>query len=279
MTRLHIVLSELTVTHASITKISCLQKKLAAELVWYLHSYQGFFERHYINDDLADVSHSLQINIDKQIKQVESKIKQHFPTSTVYLCQDKYWSEMVDSKAKNTESRVIIKAKTGLSGADQHYLNHYQGTVFIFNQTPWLSQGQAIGAIDPFHEDDPENKAAYSVVKFMRLWCASSKHIEATLLHAIHIPPLAIEYEKQIEALHVEQVYRFASQIKYPKALLAFIRGIPEQALIQYVTAHKIDVMVLGARKHSIIAKWLNGSTISALLSHNSVDMVLINTA
>jgi len=223
MTTLHIVLSELQVTHAIFSKISLLQNKLSADVVWYVHHHQRFFERSYFSDELADISENLQANHQSKIAQIELKIKKYFPESTIYICQEKYWSKTLDSKAHALDPRVIIKSKSGLTSADNQYLNNNKSTVFILNQEKWLAEGKAIGAIDPLHEEDKENRSALKVVKFMRQWCSPAELKVPFLLHVIHIPPLAIEYEKQIEALHKEQVYNFAKSVKCNKDLLSFV--------------------------------------------------------
>lgn len=278
MTTLHIVLSDLEITHAIFSKVTVLQKKLSADVVWYLHHHQRFFDRSYFSNELATISESLKANHQNKLEEVERKINKYFPKSNVQVCSEKYWSKKVESNADALDPRVIIKAKSGLTSADNHYISNSKSTTFIFNQEKWLSDGKAIGAVDPFHEDDHDNKSDINVYNFMRKWCSATEYREALLLHVIHIPPLAIEYEKQIEALHKEQIYRFAKQVKCAKEALSFTRGTPEHALVTYVDDNKIDLIVLGCREHSLFDKWLNGSTISALVSHENIDLVLINT-
>jgi len=278
MTTLHIVLSDLEITHAIFSKITLLQKKFSANVVWYLHHHQRFFDRNYFANELATISGSLQANHQNKIDGVERKIKKYFPQSKVHICNEKYWLQQVESNANTLDPRIIIKSKSGLTSADNQYISQSKSTIFILNQEKWLSDGKAIGAIDPFHEDDNDNKSDVSVYHFMRKWCTAAEQSEPFLLHVIHIPPLAIEYEKQIEALHKEQVYRFAKKVKCAKESLTFTRGTPEQALVTYVDDNKVDLIVLGCREHTLFDKWLNGSTISALVTHQNIDMVLINT-
>lgn len=277
MTTLHIVLSDFDISHYVFSKVKRLQNRLSANVVWYIHHYQGFFERHYFANELANISETLQANEQNSTDKIALKIKQHFPKSSIHICKDKYWSQHVDNNADALDPWVIIKSKSGLSSADHQYINNNKGTLFILGEEKWLADGKAIGAIDPFHEDDDENKSAINVVNFMHKWCSAVEQKEVFLLHVIHIPPLAIEYEKQIEALHKEQVYRFAKTIKCAKDLLTFTRGTPEHALVNFADENKIDLIVLGCREHSLFDKWLNGSTISALINHPHADMVLIN--
>ena len=278
MTTLHIILSDLEVTHAVFAKISQLQKKLSADVVWYLHHHQRFFDRSYFVNELATISGDLQKSSQSKLTQVEEKIKTYFPDCDVNICQEKYWSKQVNDNAGALDPRVIIRSKSGLTSADNQYISHNKSTVFILGQQKWLVDGKAIGAIDPFHEDDDENISDAKVYNFMRRWGTKAEQKEPFLLHVIHIPPLAIEYEKQIETLHKEQIYRFAKKIKCPNDLITFTRGTPEQAILTYIDDNKIDLIVLGCREHSLFDKWLNGSTISALISQQSTDMVLINT-
>ena len=278
MTTLHIVLSDLDITHTTFSKISILQAKYSANVVWYLHHHQRFFDRSYFANELASISGTLQANYQSKIDKIELKINKHFPDSNIHICKEKYWSKTVDNNANPLEPRVIISAKSGLSSADNHYISENKATLFILGQEKWLAEGKAIGAIDPFHEDDDENKSDIKVYNFMRRWSTVDEQKEPFLLHVIHIPPLAIEYEKQIEALHKEQVFRFAKQIKCSKELITFTRGTPELALLNYIDDNKIDLITLGCREHSLFDKWLNGSTISALIDHKNVDLVLINT-
>lgn len=278
MTTLHIVLSDLEVTHATLSKITLLQNKLSANVVWYLHHHQRLLDRRYFAHELAGISGELQASHDSKVAQIELKIKKHFPKSSVYQCKEKYWSKQVNSNSTKLDPIVIVRSKTGLTSADNQHISQNKSTVFIINQEKWYSDGKAVGAIDPFHEDDEDNKSDIKVVEFMRMWCTPAEQSEPYLLHVIHIPPLAIEYEKQIEALHKEQIYRFAKTIKCSKSVISFTRGTPEDALLSYADNNKVDLIVLGCREHSLFDKWLNGSTISALLSHQSCDLVLINT-
>ncbi|ASP49686.1 universal stress protein [Cognaticolwellia beringensis] len=278
MTTLHIVLSDLEVTHAILAKITKLQNKYSANVVWYLHHHQRFFDRLYFSNELADISDDLQASHQSKVAQIGLKITKYFPKSSINICKDKYWSKQLNNNANSLDKTVIIRSKTGLTSADNQYISDNKSTIFILNQEKWFSDGKAIGAIDPFHEDDEENISARNVVDFMRHWSSASEQTEPLLLHVIHIPPLAIEYEKKIEALHKEQIYRFAKTVKCPKNLLTFTRGTPEDALLSYADNNKIDLIVLGCREHSLFDKWLNGSTISALISHQQCDIVLINT-
>ncbi len=278
MTKLHIILSDFEVTHAVFAKISVLQKKLSADLVWYLHHHQRFFDRSYFANELATISGNLQATSQSRLTQVEDKIKTYFPDSHVKICQEKYWAKQVNDNAGALDPRVIIRSKSGLTSADNQYISANKSTVFILGQQKWLVDGKAIGAIDPFHEDDSENISDAKVYNFMRKWATIAEQKVPFLLHVIHIPPLAIEYEKQIETLHKEQVYRFAKKIKCAKDLISFTRGTPEHAILSYTDDNKIDLIVLGCREHSLFDKWLNGSTISALITQHSTDMVLINT-
>jgi len=278
MTTLHIVLSDLEISHAIFSKITLLQQKLSANVVWYLHHHQRFFDRRYFANELATISGSLQANHQRKINEIELKIKQHFPKSNVHICNEKYWAKKVEGNADVLDPRVIIRSKSGLTSADNQYISNNKSTLFILGQEKWTADGKAIGAIDPFHEDDSKNKSDTKVYNFMRHWCTSAEQKEPFLLHVIHIPPLAIEYEKQIETLHKEQIYRFAKKIKCPKELITFTRGTPEHALLTYIDDNKVDLIALGCREHSLFDKWLNGSTISALISHQSADIVLINT-
>jgi nucleotide-binding universal stress UspA family protein len=279
MTTLHIVLSDFDITHAVFSKVTQLQNRLSANVVWYIHHHQGFFERHYFANELANISETLQTNAQNSTDKIQLKIKQHFPKSPIHICKEKYWSQHVDNNADALDPKVIIKAKSGLSSADHQYISNNKSTIFILGQEKWFSDGKAIGAIDPFHEDDGENKSDINVVNFMRKWCSAVEQKEVFLLHVIHIPPLAIEYEKQIETLHKEQIYRFAKTVKCAKDLLTFTRGTPEHALVSYANDNKIDLIALGCREHSLFDKWLNGSTISALINNQTADMVLINSA
>lgn len=278
MTTLHIVLSDLEVSHATLAKVTILQKKFSANIVWYLHHHQRFFDRLYFANELATISENLQANHQSKIAQIELKLKKYFPKSKIHFSKEKYWSTLVDGNASKLDPIVIVRGKSGLSSADNQYINHHKSTVFIINQEKWLSDGKAIGAIDPFHEDDEENNSDTKVFNFMCHWCPPPEQTEPLLLHVIHIPPLAIEYEKKIETLHREQIYRFAKTVKCPRNLITFIRGTPEDALLDYADTNKLDLIVLGSREHSLIDKWLNGSTISALINHQACDIVLINT-
>jgi len=278
MTTLHIVLSDLEVTHAIFTKVSLLQKRLSADIVWYLHHHQRFFDRHYFANELATISSNLQANHSDKISQVKTKINKHFPESKITICQDKYWANNVNDNAATQDPRVIIRSTSGLTSADHQYISHNKHTVFILSQQKWLAEGKAIGAIDPFHADDSDNKSDVKVFNFIRQWASVTEKKEPCLLHVIHIPPLAIEYEKKIETLHKEQVYRFAKKVKCPIDLVSFTRGTPEHALLTYINDNNIDVIALGCREHSLFDKWLNGSTISAMITHQNTDLVLLNT-
>ena len=278
MTTLHIVLSDLEITHATLSKVTALQNKLSANVVWYLHHHQKLFDRRYFTDDLANISSGIKASHGDKVQQIELKIRKHFPTSSIYHCREKYWSKEVKSNSHKLDPIVIIRSKSGLTSADNQHISKNKSTVFIINQERWFSDGKALGAIDPFHEDDEENKSDIKVVDFMRRWITPAEQESPFLLHVIHIPPLAIEYERQIEALHKEQIYSFAKTIKCPKRSITFVRGTPEDALLTYADENKVDLIVLGCREHSLFDKWLNGSTISALLSHQTCDLVLINT-
>lgn len=278
MTTLHIVLSDLEVTHATLSKVTVLKNKLSANVVWYLHHHQRLFDRRYFAYEFANISAELQASHDSKVKQIELKISKHFPNSRIYQCKEKYWSKEVEVNSQKLDPIVIIRSKSGLTSADNQHISKNKSTVFIINQDKWYSDGKAVGAIDPFHEDDEDNKSDSKVVDFMRRWNTATEQTQPFLLHVIHIPPLAIEYEKQIEALHKEQIYRFAKTVNCSKSLITFTRGTPEDALLTYADENKVDLIVLGCREHSLFDKWLNGSTISALLSHQTCDLVLINT-
>ena len=239
--------------------------------------------RKYYFDDICFIIGNKDIELENGLKKydckiVKTKINKHFPESKITICQDKYWANNVNDNAATQDPRVIIRSTSGLTSADHQYISHNKHTVFILSQQKWLAEGKAIGAIDPFHADDSDNKSDVKVFNFIRQWASVTEKKEPCLLHVIHIPPLAIEYEKKIETLHKEQVYRFAKKVKCPIDLVSFTRGTPEHALLTYINDNNIDVIALGCREHSLFDKWLNGSTISALITHQNTDLVLLNT-
>ena len=181
MTTLHIVLSDLDITHTTFSKITILQNKYSADVVWYLHHHQRFFDRSYFVNELASISGTLQANYQSKIEKIELKIKKYFPESNIHIVKEKYWSKKLDSTAKDLDPRVIISAKSGLSSADNQYISQNKSTLFILGQEKWLAEGKAIGAIDPFHlcvngaRWPSKKKPIYYMLFIFRHWLLNMK--------------------------------------------------------------------------------------------------------
>jgi len=45
--------------------------------------------------------------------------------------------------------------------------------------------------------------------------------------------------------------------------------------LQSYTRREQIDLLVLGSRQHSRLDKWLNGSTVEALMKHSDLDILI----
>ncbi|MEW6982365.1 universal stress protein [Colwelliaceae bacterium 6471] len=277
MTTLHIVLSDIELSGAVIAKIALLQQRYSAKLNWYIHHHPRLLDRIYFSGELAFLSENIQKDYQQKIKKLIIKINKSFQHSETSVIREKYWGNILDQQAHKQDPRIIIKPQAGLSSAANQYINNNKSLVYLLNQEQWHSHGKVVGAIDPCHEDDVDNESDTKVLKFMQAWQVYSKDENWRLIHAINIPPLSIEYERQIEKIHKEQVYHFAKRLKCATEHLTFVMGTPEQALVTYARKNKVDMTVLGARAHTTFDKWLNGSTISALIEHQSIDLVLLN--
>ncbi|WDE02387.1 universal stress protein [Thalassomonas actiniarum] len=275
MTRLHIIIEDYSLSLAEINKIALLQQAYAAELFWYAHAHDTLLDRLYLSSEFATLWQSFTKDVKQTSHALEQTIQQHFKNCTLSHVYDKYWQKTVDDNAEHKDLRIIIRGKHELSHSVLQYINHTDSSVIILGNRSWGERCKLIGAIDPFHSDDPKNTSDINVYKLTRRIAERFQSQDWKLLHSVYIPPLAVSHAKELTQFHKQRVYEFCRKIQCPSDHMAFCGGNPEIAIEHYAQMNKIDLIILGSRKHGIIDKWLNGSTIEQLVKKPELDILL----
>ncbi|WDE09697.1 universal stress protein [Thalassomonas haliotis] len=275
MAKLHIIIENYSLSSAEIHKITLLQQAYDAELFWYVHAHDTMLDRLYFSTELASLWQSFTNNVKQTSHALEQSVQQHFKNSTLSYVHDKYWGKEVDKNAARQDLRIITRGEENLSHSVLQYINHSNAPLIILGKRPWGAKCKLVGAVDPFHSDDPKNTTDINVYKLTRRMAERLQSQEWKLLHAIYIPPLAISHTQELNLFHRERVYEFCREIQCPPKRMTFCGGNPEIAIEHYAQINKVDLIVLGSRKHGIIDKWLNGSTVEQLLKTPHLDILL----
>ncbi len=184
-------------------------------------------------------------------------------------------SDMFDDNSDNI--LLLQNEKAGLRHPIFQELSALPFSVFLLTEQKWAKIPNIIGAVDPLHENsrpfDIDGKIVNQIKKLAKKLSANW-----TIAHACFIQPMFLGYKAQFEDIHREGLYRFTNALGIKKENTALLKGMPEEALANWIKNNKGDLLVLGIIARNKLMAHLVGSTTIALLYEPPCDMLLLKS-
>jgi hypothetical protein len=279
MVNIHVVVENPVLSKTVINKIKKLEKGLNAQLNWYLLGHESVADRKYIgvNAVLSQLWHSVQSQQTSQLQLFEAQLTTAFGEVNVTSINDRYWGKSIQQLCGPQDYVIIVRNETTalLSSATKHFISQSDSNILVIGHRAWHSSVQLVGTIDPFHEDDPQLNSDKVVWFTLQHFKQVMQSTHWQLLHVIYVPPMAINHNKEISAIHREEVMSFCKAVKCPSDNIKFLHGNPEQSLSKFARQENVDLLIVGSRKHGFIDKWMNGSTVEVLLELDDIDVLI----
>ncbi len=195
----------------------------------------------------------------------------------------------------------IDELKPDLVFRDAHTHNLFQR--LFFNNTSWqlirkcpvplwlVRQGEWRGericaAVDPVHSADATATLDHTLVE-STLFLAEKLGMQADYMHSYAPLPRTMVFDSELVAAYDQYLERSAKlhrdafeklMVNYPveKANRHLLEGFPEETIPEFVTEHKIDLLVMGAISRSALENALIGNTAERVLEAAETDLLVI---
>lgn len=249
--------------------------KLSIDLL--IDSRNNHPERWYWPELLSDQDKKNRQNVESDaISSIEHAMKNmKIKYQKLVLTKSSYATQINKFIETETETLLILEKKL----RDKHHpifqeVQKIDTPILLMRNTEWQSPINLAVAIDPLHEDIEETLVNEHLVKL------ATRFNKITipnwpLIHSIYIPPMAIEFKKQIKTIHTDTVMEFSSEHNIAKNRVVLISGNPEETIPEWVANNQTDILVIGLLKRSKNPfRWI-GSTASALIEEIPCDLLL----
>ena len=146
----------------------------------------------------------------------------------------------------------------------------------ILTDKPWGRPVNLTVAIDPLHEHANETQVDNRL--FDQAHTIKSKlKSDLSLLHSCYMPPMAVDYRKQVLQIHKDAVHEFAELNNIKANDINLVNGNPEETISSWVTSNHVDILAIGQFRRSNIKQYLLGSTSMTLIDKMLCDLLLVS--
>jgi hypothetical protein len=271
MVNIHIVVEDTRLSKPIIDKIKQLKR--------YVLCHNSVHDRRYVESEglLTQLWHLYNRQETSKCQEFDTSVSKIFGPCEIRPIYERYWGKVLEETGDAEDYVVIVRndADNALSSATCHFISQSRLNVLIIGEQPWHKTVRLAAAIDPFHEDDPEQEADNIIWHHLQQLKLTFKGCFWQLIHAIYIPAIAIDHKKVISEIHREGVSFFCKTHRCSLDQLKYLYGRPEESIAQYIKQDNIDVLIVGSRKHGYIDKWLNGSTVEVLVQLDHIDILI----
>ena len=139
----------------------------------------------------------------------------------------------------------------------------------------WKENINAIGAVDPLHENDRPAKIDEHIVQHLKSW-EDSLSVKWKLIHCCYISSVLYQYKNKVLSMHQDGLKEFADQFRIKRDQYKLLEGLPEEALKSYINKNHIDILFIGLVNRNMLDKFWVGSTTSNFLYEPPCDLLLI---
>lgn len=144
----------------------------------------------------------------------------------------------------------------------------------LFNK-PWSHPLTIAAAIDPFHDNDKDNKRDVRVVNVCEE-VAEYMNGKVSLLHCCNVPAYLTEYKKEVRNYRMQSVELFAEDSGFGSLKITVLNGTPKNEICDYVNENDIDILGMGSVSRGLWERYVMGSTADGLLSDPPCDLLLL---
>lgn len=276
MSTLHVITERPDFTSAQLNKIKKLSVGFAAQIKWHVLCHNRVVDRHYINL-LEGLWSSFKDKAKEQCKALEMQLLKHFCEVEVNGIFDRDWRKALAKQIGDNDSIIVIRGDEThpVSSPLSLFIGSTKHNVFVLGERSWGKSVKLVGALDPFHEDDPDKLSDKMVFHHVMQLKNKFKSSEWHVIHAIFVPPLAIKYKSEIVSIHRQETMAFCRQLRCPSENVKFLEGLPESALLAHTAKQQTDLLIVGSRSHGIWDNWLTGSTIEGLMKESELDIMI----
>lgn len=150
-------------------------------------------------------------------------------------------------------------------------------SILLLRDSRWRKELKFLGAVDPLHENsrpmDLDLKIVEQTKKLAQVFNANW-----FIGHACYVQPSFLQYKKKFEDIHREGLQEFLDQVKIPRLHGVLLKGMPEDAITDWMVEQKADLLVMGIVARNKLISHLVGSTTMPLLNNPPSDMLLVKS-
>tara|TARA_R110002072_G_scaffold172728_4_gene327039 strand:+ start:7854 stop:8699 length:846 start_codon:yes stop_codon:yes gene_type:complete len=235
---------------------------------WY---WPELLEMHALGDKTEDEANNVILSIQKTLS--TSCVK-----STVTRLDKPAFSGQISTLSETLANCLLLissELKDKARAKFQEIVEVHAPTL-VLTQQAWRSPLNLAVAIDPLHENAIDTQVDD---RLFNQAATIKKKLETNffLLHSCYIPPMAIDYHKQIIQIHKEAVNEFAETKCINTIDINIIKGNPEETIPSWVTDNQIDILAMGQFRRSKIKQYLIGSTAMTLIERMPCDLLLVS--
>jgi universal stress protein E len=96
------------------------------------------------------------------------------------------------------------------------------------------------------------------------------------LASSVEVLPGVFYGTENIEAVHRQALLELVAEFGVRESHTVLLPGDPAEQLVDYITEHSVDLVVLGALKRGALENWLLGSTAERIVAAVQCDVLLV---
>lgn len=188
------------------------------------------------------------------------------------------WLKGLTSESTEASRLLCIDEASGvMSPQVLRELTRHRFDVLLMTEQGWKNDLRIAVAIDPLHRQDKEADVDRLLVKRSQE-LKEALSAEMSLVYCQYVAPYLYKYTKEILANQKYAIQEFLDQKKLHHINLKFIKGNPEQGLLNAVNLLKASILVMGACKRGALSRYWSGSTVDVLLKEPPCDLLLVGS-
>jgi nucleotide-binding universal stress UspA family protein len=103
-------------------------------------------------------------------------------------------------------------------------------------------------------------------------------HLEKLLRGEIHVVTVESENATPSEELALDKVSQLFEEVGH-KTVTAILKGTADEAVVEYIKKHSINMLVMGAYGHSGIRRFIVGSNTTKILANTDITAIVYHTS
>jgi nucleotide-binding universal stress UspA family protein len=253
-------------THKMRVKI-IIDAKVKSTQRWYWHAMVG--DSPTANEDL--------VAINKKKKTLLKALEMSAIKAEIIVSESADHIKTINTELAKTNNGLLILEDTPPKTRHPIFqtLSEINAPVLLLTDKVWKEKINAIGAVDPLHENDRPAKIDEHIVQHLKSW-ENSLSVKWKLIHCCYISSVLYQYKNKVLSMHQDGLKEFADQFRIKNDQYKLLEGLPEEALKSYINKNHIDILFIGLVNRNMLDKFWVGSTTSNFLYEPPCDLLLI---